>query len=79
MDEVRRLLSEIKAAGNMKEIQLSAGAEEDEQNEIRKLLGKLEELLEGQGTRQEALLEEMDRSLRELSKVAQKGRFSLFK
>lgn len=79
MDEVRRLLSEIKAAGNMKEIQLSAGAEEDEQNEIRELLGKLEELLEGQGTRQEALLEEMDRSLRELSKVAQKGRFSLFK
>ena len=79
MDEVRRLLSEIKAAGNMKEIQLSAGAEENEQNEIRELLGKLEELLEGQGTRQEALLEEMDRSLRELSKVAQKGRFSLFK
>ena len=79
MDEVRRLLSEIKAAGNMKEIQLSAGAEDDEQNEIRELLGKLEELLEGQGTRQEALLEEMDRSLRELSKVAQKGRFSLFK
>ena len=43
-----------------------------------KLTG-LEDLLEGQGARQEALLDEIERSIREATKAAQKSRFGLFK
>ena len=39
----------------------------------------LEDLLEGQGARQEALLDEIERSIREATKAAQKSRFGLFK
>ena len=40
---------------------------------------KLEELLEQQGDQQQALLEELNRNLRELTKGAQKGKFGIFR
>ena len=43
------------------------------------LIDGLEDLLEGQGARQEALLDEIERSIREATKAAQKSRFGLFK
>ena len=84
LDEVRRLLSEIKTAKNNRDIHLvavqpwgyggSAGVQE-----LKDKLTSLEDLLDGQGARQEALLDEIERSIREMTKVAQKGRFGLFK
>ena len=47
--------------------------------ELKDKLTSLEDLLDGQGARQEALLDEIERSIREMTKVAQKGRFGLFK
>ena len=47
--------------------------------ELKDKLTSLEDLLDGQGARQEALLDEIKRSIREMTKVAQKGRFGLFK
>ena len=47
--------------------------------ELKDKLTGLEDLLEGQGARQEALLDEIERSIREATKAAQKSRFGLFK
>ena len=82
--EVRRLLSEIKTAKNNRDIHLVAGQPwgyggSAGVQELKDKLTSLEDLLDGQGARQEALLDEIERSIREMTKVAQKGRFGLFK
>ena len=84
LDEVRRLLSEIKTAKNNRDIHLVAGQPwgyggSAGVQELKDKLTSLEDLLDGQGARQEALLDEIERSIREMTKVAQKGRFGLFK
>ena len=84
LDEVRRLLSEIKTAKNNRDIHLVAGqpwgyGSGAGVQELKEKLDSLEDLLDGQGARQEALLDEIERSIREMTKVAQKGRFGLFK
>ena len=84
LDEVRRLLSEIKTAKNNRESQRVAGQPwgyggSAGVQELKDKLTSLEDLLDGQGARQEALLDEIERSIREMTKVAQKGRFGLFK
>ena len=84
LDEVRRLLSEIKTAKNNRDIHLVAGKPcgyggSAGVQELKDKLTSLEDLLDGQGARQEALLDEIERSIREMTKVAQKGRFGLFK
>ena len=84
LDEVRRLLSEIKTAKNNRDIHLIAGqpwgyGSNAGIQELKDKLTGLEYLLEGQGTRQEALLDEIERSIREATKAAQKSRFGLFK
>ena len=84
LDEVRRLLSEIKTAKNNRDIHLVAGQPWGDGGsagvqELKDKLTSLEDLLDGQGARQEALLDEIERSIREMTKVAQKGRFGLFK
>ena len=43
--------------------------------ELKDKLTGLEDLLEGQGARQEALLDEIERSIREATKAAQKSPF----
>ncbi len=70
MDQVRRLLADISAAGSSKNVTLTAGQMTQKQS-----FDKLEELLEQQGDQQQALLEELNRNLRELTKGAQKGTF----
>ena len=74
MDQVRRLLADISAAGSSKNVTLTAGQVTQKQS-----FDKLEELLEQQGDQQQALLEELNRNLRELTKGAQKGKFGIFR
>ena len=74
MDQVRRLLADISAAGSSKNVTLTAGQMTQKQS-----FDKLEELLEHQGDQQQALLEELNRNLRELTKGAQKGKFGIFR
>ena len=74
MDQVRRLLADISAAGSSKNVTLTAGQMTQKQS-----VDKLEELLEQQGDQQQALLEELNRNLRELTKGAQKGKFGIFR
>lgn len=74
MDQVRRLLSDISAAGTGKDVylmpgQASRGAGSEE----------IQKLLEEQGERQEAMLEEMSRNIKDLSRTSQKGKFGLFR
>ena len=83
LDEVRRLLSEIKTAKNNRDIHLVAGqpwgyGSGAGAQELKEKLDSLEDLLDGQGARQEALLDEIERSIREMTKVVQKGRFGFF-
>lgn len=74
MDQVRRLLADISATGSSKNVTLTAGQMTQKQS-----FDKLEELLEQQGDQQQALLEELNRNLRELTKGAQKGKFGIFR
>lgn len=74
MDQVRRLLADISATGSGKNVSLTSGQMAQKQS-----FDKLEELLEQQGDQQQALLEELNRNLRELTKGAQKGKFGIFR
>ena len=74
MDQVRRLLADISAVGSSKNVTLTAGQMTQKQS-----FDKLEELLEQQGDQRRALLEELNRNLRELTKGAQKGKFGIFR
>lgn len=74
MDQVRRLLADISAAGSDKTVTLSSG-----QLTQKPSFDKLEELLEQQGEQQQLLLEELNRNLRELTKGTQKGKLGIFR
>lgn len=77
MEEVRKLFADISVQKDNNTIYLSAGksvqnaAQKESVEEVRRLL-------EEQGERQEALLEEMNKNMKSISKN-QKGKFSLFK
>ena len=77
MDEVRKLFADIAVQKDNNNIYLSAGktsqnaAQKESMEEVRRLL-------EEQGERQEALLEEMNKNMKSISKN-QKGKFSLFR
>lgn len=81
MDQVRRLLSDITVAKENKDIYLMGGhlTSMAAQNANKESLEKVQDVLEAQGERQQELLEEMSKNIRDLSRAAQKGRFSLFK
>ena len=74
MDQVRRLLADISAAGSDKTVTLSSGQLTQKQS-----FDKLEELLEQQGEQQQLLLEELNRNLREQTKGTQKGKLGIFR
>ena len=74
MDQVRRLLADISAAGSDKTVTLSSGQLTQKQS-----FDKLEELLEQQGEQQQLLLEELNSFLRELTKGTQKGKLGIFR
>ena len=77
MEEVRKLFADISVQKDNSNIYLSTGklsqnaAQKESVEEVRRLL-------EEQGERQEALLEEMNKNMKNISKN-QKGKFSLFK
>ena len=77
MQQVQRLLTDITAAGNTRNVQLTSGRSETlaQQESLR----RIQRLLEEQSNEQVQLLQEIAQSTNDLSKAAQKGRFGLFK
>lgn len=77
MEQVRRLLADVSATGNSRDVYLTGGRSSSTAQ--KETLDKIQELLARQGENQEVLLEEIARNIKELNKAAQKGKFSLFK
>lgn len=75
MEQVRRLLADVSLSG--KDLQLHSGRVDSISQKAS--VDKIQKLLEEQGEAQKELLEDISRNIRELSKAAQKGKFSLFK
>ena len=75
MEQVRRLLADVSLSG--KELQLQSGRADSVSQKAS--VDKIQRLLEEQGEAQKELLEDISKNIRELSKAAQKGKFSLFK
>ena len=81
MEEVRRLFADISVEKEDSNIYLSSGrgnqtaavqTQKESMEEVRRLL-------EEQGERQEALLEEMNKNMKGISRNTQKGKFGLFR
>lgn len=81
MEEVRRLLTDISVTKENGNISLTGGQQNLNASRMadRQSMDRLYALMKEQGEKQEALLEEMNRNLRELSKTPQKGKFGLFR
>lgn len=81
MEEVRRLLTDISVTKENGNISLTGGQQNlnASRRADRQSMDRLYALMKEQGEKQEALLEEMNRNLRELSKTPQKGKFGLFR
>lgn len=75
MEQVRRLLTDVSLSG--KDLQLQNGRVDSISQKAS--VDKIQRLLEEQGEAQRELLEDISKNIRELSKAAQKGKFSLFK
>ena len=81
MEEVRRLLTDISVTKENGNISLTGGQHNLNASRMadRQSMDRLYALMKEQGEKQEALLEEMNRNLGELSKTPQKGKFGLFR
>ena len=81
MEEVRRLQTDISVTKENGNISLAGGQQNLNASRMadRQSMDRLYALMKEQGEKQEALLEEMNRNLRELSKTPQKGKFGLFR
>ena len=81
MEEVRRLLTDISVTKENGNISLTGGQQNLNVSRMadRQSMDRLYALMKEQGEKQEALLEEMNRNLEELSKTPQKGKFGLFR
>lgn len=81
MEEVRRLLTDISVTKENGNISLTGGKQNLNASRMadRQSMDRLYALMKEQGEKQEALLEEMNRNLEELSKTPQKGKFGLFR
>lgn len=81
MEEVRRLLTDISVTKENGNISLTGGQQNLNASRMadRQSVDRLYALMKEQGEKQEALLEEMNRNLKELSKTPQKGKFGLFR
>ena len=81
MEEVRRLLTDISVTKENGNISLTGGQQNLNASRMadRQSMDRLYGLMKEQGEKQEALLEEMNRNLEELSKTPQKGKFGLFR
>ena len=78
MEQVRALLADVTVAKDHKDIYLMGGRTSQVASQ-NAALDKLMDAIETQGERQEKLLADMAKNVRDLSKAAQKGKFSLFK
>ncbi|MBQ7372814.1 MAG: MotA/TolQ/ExbB proton channel family protein [Blautia sp.] len=72
MEEVRRLLADITVAKENNDVVLKGGGSS---MDVR----RMESVMREQGERQQELMEEMNRTMSELSKTAQKGKRGLFR
>lgn len=81
MEEVRRLLTDISVTKENGNISLAGGQQNLNASRMadKQSMDRVYALMKEQGEKQEALLEEMNRNLRELSKTPQKGKFGLFR
>ena len=81
MEEVRRLLTDISVTKENGNISLTGGQQNLNASRMadRQSMDRLYARMKEQGEKQEALLEEMNRNLEELSKTPQKGKFGLFR
>ena len=81
MEEMRRLLTDISVTKENGNISLTGGQQNLNASRMadRQSMDRLYALMKEQGEKQEALLEEMNRNLKELSKTPQKGKFGLFR
>ena len=81
MEEVRRLLTDISVTKENGNISLTGGQQNLNASRMadRQSVDRLYALMKEQGEKQEALLEEINRNLGELSKTPQKGKFGLFR
>ena len=81
MEEVRRLLTDISVTKENGNISLTGGQQNLNASRMadRQSMDRLYALMKEQGEKQEALLEEMNRNLEELSKTPQKWKFGLFR
>ena len=77
MEEVHRLFADISVSKENNNIYLAAG--QRDQTAQKESIEEVRRLLEEQGERQEALLEEMNKNMKGISKTAQKSKFSLFR
>ncbi len=75
LEQVQRLLSDISAAGTG-DVYLKGGRNQ-ELNQQRSL-DRIHQLLEEQGEREQAVLEEINTNLKEYAKTSSKGKFNLF-
>ena len=81
MEAVRRLLTDISVTKENGNISLTGGQQNLNASRMadRQSVDRLYALMKEQGEKQEALLEEINRNLGELSKTPQKGKFGLFR
>ena len=81
MEEVCRLLTDISVTKENGNISLTGGQQNLNASRMadRQSVDRLYALMKEQGEKQEALLEEINRNLGELSKTPQKGKFGLFR
>ena len=75
MEQVPSFLTDVSLSG--KDLQLQSGRVDSVSQKAS--VDKIQRLLEEQGEAQKELLEDISKNIRELSKAAQKGKFSLFK
>lgn len=81
MEDVRRLLTDISVTKENGNISLTGGQQNLNASRMadRQSVDRLYALMKEQGEKQEALLEEINRNLGELSKTPHKGKFGLFR
>lgn len=77
MEQVRRLLSDVSLSGNGSDMKLHAGRIDAASQKAS--VDKIQKIIEEQGESQKELLEDISQNIRELSRAAQKGKFSFFK
>lgn len=78
MEEIHRIFADISVVKENSDIYLAAG-QKDQPAWQKGSVEEMRRLLEEQGERQEAILEEMNKNMKGIAKNSQKSKFSLFR